>query len=172
MKSKDLKIGEEYAFAAPNSYDARHPQRVRVVQIGVYGNSPQDSYHSSRSKHPNFIEFEPVGTTYYTNRFRVNLDAEGKICHGRRNEATVSKAYRGPAVNFLKLWSEHAEQEKQDDAARKRWDQREQARKETRAAVVDQFKALGFLGLSDYDTDVRFTVEQAQEILKLIEAAQ
>ena len=171
MKLKDLKVGEEYAFAPPNSYDSKRPARVRVVQIGVYGNAPSNSSYRKSSAHPNFVEFETVEGSYVPSNFKVPLTDTGEIRHWRSDKPIDKMVYRGPTMNFLRLWSEHAEQAAQDEAASKRWQRRRAAERDIRLGVIQQFSDLGFLGMSDYNYDVRFTVEQAQEILKRIEAA-
>jgi len=172
MKIKDLQVGKEYAFGAPNSYEATRPARVRVIRTGVYGPSPQGTFYRTRSKHANQVEFEAVGDSYVnTCQFEVPLNANGEI-PGRyaKGEAAdvVRRVLRGPARYFLKPWEDHAAEAKEAEAASREFEQRQIAEREHRNAVAERLRALG-LYVSKYTDNIQLSVEDAEKLLEMIE---
>ncbi len=167
MKTKDLIMGEAYAFAAPNSYDAKNPLKVTAIKAGVYGPSPRSGY-GTRSSYPNFIEFEvPEGRL--PSQHTVNLNAEGKIKNWRSDEETVATVARGPAANFLMPWAEWEAKAKDLKETRERLAKDKQIQREFRAGLIERLQKFGVGPISDYDRDVRISLADVEKLLEHLE---
>lgn len=168
MKTKDLKIGEEYSLAAPNSYDARFPLRVRVVKFKVYGPPPKDQYYQSQSANASYVEFEPVDETKHVNSvYTVTLTDGGKVRHWRSSKPVHEKVHRALPSHFLRTWSEHLDRVAKNEAYQVKRDDQKEVAQARRMVVVERLRALG-IGQSEYGTSISLSVVQTEQLLGMV----